>query len=70
MGIHAFDSSSIWWAARLMHYRPKRCMTPDGLTTDFAHKSLIGVLRADAKAAVDAERAETVTVTFAESEAE
>jgi len=38
-------------------------MTTAGLTIDFAYKSLILVLRADAKAAMDAERATTITTT-------
>jgi hypothetical protein len=53
--------------------RPKRCMIPDGLTTDFERKILIRILRADARAGEAAERAEraeavTVTITATESE--
>jgi hypothetical protein len=47
-------------------------MTPAGLTTDFEHKNLTED-RADAKAAMDAERAEAatmVTVTATATEAE
>jgi hypothetical protein len=60
-------------ANELRYIRPKRCMIPDGLTTDSERKSLIRILRADARAAEAAERAEraeavTVTITATESE--
>jgi hypothetical protein len=43
-------------------------MIPAGLSTDSENKSLIGMLRADARAARDAERAErATTVTVAET---